>query len=244
MPAGIDPISLGADAAGTLIGGIETISNIAKEKRDRKALENLHDPFYQIQNEYYQNRNLTGQQAESGLPSATKDYVTGEMERGLGAGISGTLQSGGSPNDINKLFSTFNKSIDATGAQDAERHTKNIQYFIEANKDLAGQKGIQFGFNKVMPYQRKLAQITQNLSNEQTNAYNGANQMVGSLNAAGTSLSNSKLLNMLFKDGSGSTPAPFGASPVSVEPVGNLAAPPNVGGLAPEQVPVFNNQNG
>jgi hypothetical protein len=222
MP-GIDPISAASEGLSAIEGGYQFVDNIIQRNKNRRELRNMHDPFYKIQDEYYQNRNLAGNTAEGGMPSAQKDYVTGEMQRGLGAGISGVLQSGGSPNDINKLFTSFNKSIDATGAEDAAQHIKNIQYFQDANRDLAAQKNIQFGFNKVMPYQRKMAQLNQNIANEETNAFNGANQVVGSLGAFATSNQNNKLLDQ-FKSKSSlldnlfSNEAPFPVATTGTAP--------------------------
>lgn len=244
MPTEIDPMAAASAGLGALEGGYQFVDNIIQRNKNRRELRNLHDPFYKIQSEYYQNRNLAGNIAEGGMPSAEKDYMTGEMERGLGAGISGVLQSGGSPNDINKLLAGFNKSIDATGASDAEQHIKNIQYFQDANRDLAAQKNIQFGFNKVMPYQRKMAQLNQNIGNEETNAYNGVNQVIGSLGAFATSNQNNKLLDQ-FKSKSSlldnlfSDEAPF---PVATTgKVGSLASPINAGELAPMKLPTYQN---
>lgn len=225
--------------AGAVLGTVQALSNAAKERRDKAALENMKLPFYKIQNEYYQNRNMAGINAETGLPSATKDYITSEAQKGLGAGISGTLQSGGNPNDISKLLSQYNKNIDATGAQDAENHIKNIQYFQEANRALAAQKNIQFGFNKVQPYQRKLGQLTQNISNEQVNENNGITTALGSINAGITGTQNDALLKqfktqnkLLDKLYNGESPNITGLSLARTsDTVGTMTQPLNVGGV-------------
>jgi hypothetical protein len=232
---GVDPISLVSQGLGAIEGGYQFFDNLAKEKHDRKELQNLQTPFYKIQDEYNQNRNLAGGLAEGGMPSATKDYITGESQRGLGAAISGATQSGGNPNDFSKIFSAYNKNIDATGAQDAENHTKNIQYFIDANKDLAAQKTIQFGVNKMQPYQRKLAQLTQNISNEQVNANNGANTAIGSIGAMGTSSQNDGLLSQ-FKTQNSLLDKLFGGS--SPNPVKTLAVDNT------NQAPTYNRNQG
>lgn len=228
--------------AGAVLGTVQALSNAAKERRDKAALENMKTPFYKIQNEYYQNRNMAGINAETGLPSATKDYITSEAQKGLGAGISGTLQSGGNPNDISKLLSQYNKNIDATGAQDAENHIKNIQYFQEANRALAAQKNIQFGFNKAQPYQRKLGQLTQNISNEQVNENNGLSTAIGSISAGATGMSNNALLNKLFADKTGkvSNPNITGLSLATTDGVGDQAQPIGQQSLSPAVMPSFN----
>jgi hypothetical protein len=205
MPAGIDPtggyLTAASDVLSSVEGGIELFSNLAKEKKDKAALASLHPAFYKIQDEYYQNRNLTSNLAQGGLPSSTKDYLTGETQRGLSAGISGTLQSGSAdPNAIAKLFSGYNNNaIDKTAAEDADQKIKNIQYFMKANSDLAGQKTTQWALNEYQPTQEKKKQLNENIAAEQKNVAAGANQLLGSVGATGTSLSNNSLLNNRYK---------------------------------------------
>lgn len=196
---GFNPLSLVAPTLSAVEGGVQFFSNLGKEKRDRAELNNMQNPFYNIQNEYYQNRNMAGDLAQGGTPTASKDYATQESDRGLGTGISGELQAGGNPNDINRLYQSFNNNIDRTAAADAEQHVKNIQYYQDQNANVAAQKNIQFGFNKVQPFQRKLAQLTGNLATDQINANNGANQTIGSIGSLATGQENNSLLNALFK---------------------------------------------
>lgn len=204
-------LGLASDALGLVEGGVQLFTSLADQKKKERELNSLKQPFYKIQDEYLQNRNLAADQAQGGLPSATKDYLTSESQRGLGAGVSGILQSGGSPNDINKLFDTYSRSIDRTAAQDAEMHKKNIDYFMNVNKDLAGQKTMQWALNKYQPYQEKKKQLTEGIAADKLNAYGGANTAIGSVGAAGTSLENNGLLNLLFKEDSNRA-APYNPS--------------------------------
>ena len=192
----INPLSAGLS---TVEGGIELFDSLRNESRDRKALTNLQRPFYQIQNEYAQNRNNAAVNASGGTPQSELDYATGEYQRGLGAGISGVLQGGGNINDIDKLFDTYNKSIDRTSAQSAEQHLRNIDYFSKANADYAGQKTTQWALNQYQPFEEKRKQLSENISADKQNIAGGANTAIGSLDALGTSLSNNKLLSQLFK---------------------------------------------
>lgn len=194
-----------AAGLGILEGGIELFSNLKKEKEAKAKLASLKDPFYTIKSEYEQNRNIAGNLAQGGLPQAELDYTTSENQRGLGASISGLLQGGGTPSSISKIFDTYTKSIDRTGAESAQQHLKNIDYYMNANKDLAGQKNIQFGFNEVRPYERKYKQYSLDKNAAEQNAYAGANQIIGSTSALGTSLQNNSLLDKLFAGEDGST---------------------------------------
>lgn len=196
-------LQLASAVSNGIVGGIQLFTNLAKEKRDKAELASLEKPFYAIQNEYNQNRNLAAGEAQGGIAAPIQDYFTTESQRGLGAGVSGTLQAGGNPNDIAKLFDIYDRGIDRSYMQSADQHVKNLQYFKDANKDLAGQRTTQWAINKYQPHQNKVAQLTGNIAAAEQNAYNGANQIIGSASAAGTGLENNKLLSDLFKTGGG-----------------------------------------
>lgn len=209
MPAGVDPTggieSAVSQGLSTIEGGVELFTSLSDERKQREALRNLHPAFYKIQDEYKQNLNNAAITASGGTPQSELDSVTGGYQKGLGAGISGTLQGGGSVNDINKLFDTYNKSIDKTYAESAEQHLKNMEYFAKQNADYAGQKTTQWALNEYKPKQDKLKQITENISADKTNEYAGLNSMIGTASAAGTSSQNNPLLDKIFgtKTGTG-----------------------------------------
>lgn len=200
-----DALNIASPVLGAVEGVANFFSNRKKEREDEEALQRLKRPFYKIQDEYFQNRNIAANIAESGLPESTKNYVTQENQRGLSAGIDAILSGGGSPSDVSKLFSAYSNSINSLGAKDAESKISNIQYFMGANKDLAGQKNIQFGVNELQPYEEKLKQLNENLKVDQTNKFGAVDTAIGSLGALGTTLSNKDLYKMLF--GAGTTHA-------------------------------------
>lgn len=193
MPAG-GGITLAAEGAGLLLGGVETALGIGEEAKAKKELARLKTPFKKVQDEYLQNKNIAEQIAGGGLPSATKDFLTLQADKGLSTSIKGILESGGSPNDIAKLFDVYDNSLLKTGAEDAELRLKNIEYFNQLNADVAGQKDIQFGVNELQPYEAKLKELTERRAAGQQNAFNGAQTAIGSLSALGTSMQNQSLL--------------------------------------------------
>lgn len=202
MPLG-GALTVGSAVLSTAKSGFQLGNSLHKLKQDKEELAKLKPAYYKIQDEYYQNRNLANQQAQGGLGAATKDYYTNESERGLGAGISGILGSGGNPNDISHLFDSYDKSIDRVASADAEAHLKNIDYFMNVNKDLAGQKTTQWGVNEYKPYQDKLSELTNRRAADEKSAWNGASGIIGGIGAAGTSLQNADLLKSLTKGGGG-----------------------------------------
>lgn len=153
-------VAAGVASAGLTLAAVKWVGGNSKEKKAKKAREKLAQPFYNIQDEYYQNANIAGGLAQGGLPAATKDYYTNQSEKGLSAGVQGILASGGNPNDISKIFQTYDDSIGKISAVDAEQHINNIKYYMGVNKDLAGQKTIQWAINKQQPYLNTLKELS------------------------------------------------------------------------------------
>jgi len=212
------PLAAGAIATAGLGVG-QLISGAKKEKEASRELSRLHPALYGIQPEYYENRNIMATEAGQGMPSATKDYLTSEAGKGLGAGIRALTQTGGGVNDISKLMDVYNRSLSKIGAEDAETHLKNIQYFMNANKDLAGQKSTQWTINEYQPYQAKLKELTKRREAAEQNIWGGFQTIAGAGMAYGTGSSNQNLMNKLF----GNKTDPFqstvgGDSDISLRP--------------------------
>lgn len=174
--------------AGVGLGAYKVIKGNSNAKKAKRARERLAKPFYDIQDEYYQNKNLAGSLAQEGLPESTKDYYTQESQRGLSAGIKGVLSGGGNPNDISKLFTAYDDGIGKIGVADAQAHIDNIKYYMNVNKDLAGQKTIQWAVNKQSPYLNTLKQ----LNAEQFAGKEMANQGISDIASSVTSFATSQ----------------------------------------------------
>lgn len=173
-------------AAGIVAGGAEAISGGINLKKDKADLANLKPAFYKVQEEYIKNAQLAGQEAAGGLPTATKDFYTSENQRGLGAGVSALLQGGGDMNMISNLFDKYNRNTMGLASEDAQAHQKNIQYYMGAAKDLAGQKTTQFVVNELQPYENKLKELTERVQGDKANIWGGIQTAIGSASAATT----------------------------------------------------------
>jgi hypothetical protein len=189
-------------AGGALISGAvglgKSLISADKLAKDNEEISKLKAPFYKIQDEYFQNRDIAANNAESGLSAAEKNYALTNNERGLSAGISAILQGGGSPSSVASLNSIFTDSNNALAAEDAKKHLENIQYFMGANKDLAGQKTTQWGVNEYQKYQNKLKELTERKSADETSIWNGVNDIVGSVGAGAMWNLNKDLYDKLF----------------------------------------------
>lgn len=219
--------NVGAEA----LGAVQFFSSLGKEKKDKQELAALHAPFYKIQNEYLQNQNIAAEQAQQGLPTDTKDYLTTESQRGLGTSLSAINAGGGSPNDIARVFSNYQSSTAATAAQDAQAHVQNIQYYMNANKDVAGQKTIQWAVNEKQPYESKLKELTERRAADETSKWGGLTTAIGSAIGAGTAGQNKGLLAMLnAKKAAAVSPDPF-VAPTRAD-VGGGRAPRSVADIS------------
>lgn len=208
----LGPAALIPAALGVLTGGAQAISSAIGLKKDRKELDRLKQPFYKVQDEYYRNNNQAAELASGGITQGAKDFYSDMAGRGLGAGISGVLQAGGSPNDISKIFDSYNTSIRKLGVDDAEAQINNIKYYHQTNRDLAGQKTQQWAINEYQPYQNKLKDLTERVAANKANIWKGVQGVVGSVQAGVTASQNNKLLDNLFKGSAGDPTGGFGTS--------------------------------
>jgi hypothetical protein len=206
------PVAGGLVIGSAALSGVKSVADFlganAQEKRDKAELARLTPAFYEIQDEYFQNNASAAQSAQSGFTQESKDFFTDNVSRGLGTGISGVLSAGGNVNDINKLFQSYSDAFRGFSAEDSEKQINNIRYYHQTNKDLAGQKTIQWGVNEYQPYQAKLKELTQRIEADKINRNNALNGVINSIGAVGTAISNDDLISKLFGDGKGGVKDP------------------------------------
>lgn len=246
-PTGIIEQGVG-NLGGIALGAAQFIKGISDSKKAKNELDNLRQPFYKVQDAYYQNKNLAEERAGGGVGPDTMNYLTTEGQRGLGSSISALNQGGGSPNDVANLFDSYSRSIQSTAAKDSQAHQQNIDYFMQANKDLAGQQNTAWTINEYQPYEAKLKELTERRAAAEQNEWGGLSTAVGSLTAGGVGKQNASLVNKLFSTqdpyannsyakGTGYAPASSTGQPVDTRgqapsPAGSLG-----GYLDPNRVP-------
>jgi len=182
--------------AAVVVGGASLIYGVAKDasakKKEKAALrekESMKRPFEKVQDEYFQNKNIAEQIATGGITDASKNEYQRQQDKGITAGVSALEEGGGDINQIAKLFDNYSAKTTTLAAEDSVQHQRNIEYYMGVNKDVAGQKTIQYGVNELQPYENKLKELSQRISAEKQNAENGANQAIGSAASIATSLS-------------------------------------------------------
>lgn len=172
--------------ASIVLGGLQAGKGIfdifkggSDYRRAKSEMDRLQRPFYEIQKEYEQNRNLAGSFAGQGLPTSTRDYYTTESQRGLGSAFETSTTMGGSPNDVSNILDTYMRNIGQIAAQDATARLANFDRFINENSKMAGQKITQWHMNKFQPYADKMSLLSQqmNIAKQTQNA--GWNSIIG-----------------------------------------------------------------
>jgi hypothetical protein len=194
VAGGASPYIAGAQA---LLGLGKAAYGFFDNKKAQTELTRLKTPFYKVQDEYFQNRNLAAQQAAGGLPSATRNYLTTEAQRGLGSSLGAIEQTGGGVNDVAKILDSYNNNLQSTAAQDAQAHTQYLQEFLNRNQDVAGQKNMQFAINEYQPYENKLKQLQQRIATNKQNLFGGFSDAIGGASAASTGFQNQDLANIM-----------------------------------------------
>lgn len=200
-----------AAGAGVVLGGAQFFSGLSKQKKEEKALQNLKQPFYKIQDEVVQNKNIAEGLAGGGIPQQQKDYLTGQAERGLGSSLGAIERTGGGINESSMLLDQYNQQIGKIGAEDSAQHLNNIQYFMKANSDLAAEKTKQWSINEYQPYEAKLKELKQNIATDEQNKWAGLSTAISSGVGGVTANSNANLMKKLFSQG-GKVSDPYASS--------------------------------
>lgn len=186
MPLPLLLIGAGIMAAA---GAAKAYSGARQARNGRLLAANNVRPDYNIQKEYYDNQSLAANMAQSGLSEDALNYYTTNAERGLSASLDGVLQAGGNVNSISSAVDNYNRSLAQVAATDSEMKNNNIRYLIDRNKELAGQKTMQWSLNKYEPYKDTAATAAALQKTGTENMYNGISQ-VGSALVAGSSAFN------------------------------------------------------
>lgn len=195
-------------------GIYKTIKSSHDGKKAREAESRLQKPYYNIQDEYYKNQQLSQGLATQGYTTAAKNYLTEKSQSGLGSGIDAIEATGGSANDIAKLYGVYQDSMRNNAAGDAQQQIENIKSLMSANKDIAGQKTTKWSLDEDRQYQTQLKQYRQQEAINNQNKWNGISETAGAIGAAGTAFSNSGLLT---NGGRTTTPQnPQSTAPVEV----------------------------
>lgn len=177
-----------AIVAPLVVAGVAAYNGIKgaadKAAANKRARLNIR-PTFDIQKEYFQNQSLAQDMAQNGLPDSAKNFYQTNAERGLGSSLGAILQTGGGINDVQKLYSTFDRNSQAVAAQDATQKLDNIRYLMKANNDLADQKTQQWAVNKYQPYLDEAKSIAAQKQQGQAEINSGVNGLASAVASYG-----------------------------------------------------------
>jgi len=136
-------------AAGAAIkGGIGIYQQIQAKK---KADANKRSDF-NIEDEYFDNRDIAARLAQGGIDEASLDYYGDMAGRGLNTAASSILQGGGNINDINRAYDTYLQGTRSIAAKDSELRRENILNYLDKNSEIAKLKTQKWALNEYQPF--------------------------------------------------------------------------------------------
>lgn len=151
--------------AGLVIGGISALgkigTGIGQLSDAKKKSKNNIRPTFDIQQEYFDNRDIAANMAQHGLTEQALDFYSDQAGRGLTTSLSATLQGGGGINSVNNVLDTYQQGVRSVAAQDAQLQNENIKYFIDRNADVAKQKVQKWVIDKYEPFKDTAAAAAQ-----------------------------------------------------------------------------------
>lgn len=135
-----------------LSNAIKGVSSWGQLQDARELAANTTRPQYDIEDEYYDNVDIAGNLAQSGLTQEAKDFYGGQADRGLSSSLDALMATGGGINSISKAYDTYLQGNNRIAVEDSERRIANIRSLMDQNSVLAGQKTQQWAINEYEPY--------------------------------------------------------------------------------------------
>lgn len=201
--------------ASLVIGGISALGKtgvgIGQLIHGNKLAKNNKRPTFDIQDEYFENRDIAGRMAQRGLSDKALDYYTTENERALGATTGALLQAGGGINSLVAAYDNFQRGASEIAAKDAELQNKNILFYMDRNDAVAKQKVQKWVIDKYEPFKDTAAAASQEKVAGVNNLFTGLSEGAGTLAAYSQATNFDDLMTSMASRGAGgTTPATAG----------------------------------
>jgi hypothetical protein len=184
--------------ASLVIGGISAVGKIAggfaQTAHAKKLAKNNIRPTFDIQKEYFENRDIAANMAQRGLSDQALSFYGDQAGRGLSASAAATLQGGGGINALQGQLDTYQQGIRSIAAQDAELQNNNIKFFTDRNADLAKQKVQKWVIDKYEPFKDTAKAAAQERAAGLQNINTGVSEGLGVVSNAAMAGLNKDLL--------------------------------------------------
>lgn len=186
--------------AGLVIGGISALgkigTGIGQLSDAKKKSKNNIRPTFDIQQEYFDNRDIAAERAQHGFGEESLDFYSDQAGRGLSTSLSSLLQGGGGINSVQGVLDTYQQGIRSVAAQDAQLQNENIRYFIDRNADVAKQKVQKWVIDKYEPFKDTAAAAAQ----ERAAGFQNISTGLGEATATASSFATGNLYEGLLKN--------------------------------------------
>lgn len=220
-----------------LSNGIKAISGWNQLKDAREIAKNAVRPQYNIEDEYYDNVDIAGNLAQSGLTQESKDFYSTQADRGLSSSLDALMATGGGINSVSKAYDTYLQGNNRIASEDADRRIANIKNLMDQKSILAGQKTQQWAINEYEPYKDKMRAATQGAESGRQNIFNGISGVASGL--ANYSIATSQQ-GANYADGPNPTNPPQladGFFATSTNPLGTSRLPDGIFGTTTNPTP-------
>jgi hypothetical protein len=185
--------------AAAVAGGVNALysigTGIAQQIKANKMEKKNIRPTFDIQDEYFQNRDIAASGAQHGLSERALDYARTTSERGLSASLAASAQGGGGVSSFADIYDAYQRSNERTAAQDAELQTAKVANFMQMNNAVAGQKTQKWVIDKYEPYKDTARAIAEMRSSGQQNVRTGISEAGATLSSYATGKNYEELLN-------------------------------------------------
>lgn len=111
----------------------------SQKSKANKIQKGLHDPVYQIPQEFYQNREIARQMAQQGLPQSVINQQNDRINQNQAAAIEASSRSS-NPGGLAAVVRQGDDAGATLGAEDAQAKLNNQRFFIQMNKELGNQE--------------------------------------------------------------------------------------------------------
>jgi hypothetical protein len=153
---------------------------------NKKSKNNIR-PTFDIQQEYFDNRDIAARTAQGGLTESSLDFYEDMAGRGLSTSTDALLQAGAGVNTINKTFDTYLQGGRSIAAEDSQLQQKNILTYLDRNDTLAKQKVQKWVIDKYEPFKDTAEAAAKERSAGAQNIFGGLAEGTGAASAYSTS---------------------------------------------------------
>jgi len=139
--------------ATALVGtGFNIYQGLHQQSEANKIKKNLKTPQYDIPQEFIENRNISRQMAQLGLPQQQYNNNLNQINAAQAGAVAAASRSANPGAAVGAIQGQTNAATNNLNAEDAAARQTNQRYYLDQNAQLGGQKLAQQQANVFDPY--------------------------------------------------------------------------------------------